>query len=166
MRTFINRVSALDRRIAAFMDRWSMAALRGALALVYIWFGLLKPLGVSPADPMVLMTSTWLPLLGPRTWVNVIGWWEVLIGVLFLFRPTIRAAILLLMLQMVGTAMPLVLLPELTFQEGRWPWGPTMEGQYIFKNVLIIAAALAVGGSVRRGARGTESASGRRYAGK
>ena len=79
----------------------------------------------------------------------IIGWWEVAIGITFLFRRTIRLAIALLALQMVGTFMPLILLPAVTFQAGLLPYGPTMEGQYIIKNLLIISAALVVGGTVR-----------------
>lgn len=80
----------------------------------------------------------------------MIGWWEVAIGVSFLFQRTLRLAIALLAMQMVGTFMPLVLLPDVTFQLGGYPVAPTMEGQYIIKNLLIISAALVVGGSVRR----------------
>jgi len=54
-----------------------------------------------------------------------------------------------LALQMVGTFMPLVMLPGVTFQEGRAPYAPTMEGQYIIKNLLIISAGMVVGGTVR-----------------
>jgi len=152
--TFIARagmsLNRLDLRIARFMRRFGVTALRYALAVIFIWFGLLKPLGVSPAEPLVLMTVDWMPLLSARSWLAVIGWWEVAIGVAFLFGPTLRLAIGLLALQMVGTFMPLVLLPGVTFQEGAMPWGLTMEGQYIVKNLLIIAAALVVGGTVRQ----------------
>lgn len=136
------------------MDRWGVPALRYALAVIFILFGVLKPLGLSPAAPLVRETVAFLPLGTPDTWVAVIGWWEVAIGVCFLWRGTIRVAIALLAAQMVGTFMPLVLLPEATFQPGRYPWAPTMEGQYIIKNLLIIAAALVVGGTVRRGNEG------------
>lgn len=144
----------IDRRIVEFMGRWGMPALRGALAVIFIWFGVLKPLGLSPAAGLLKKTVAWMPLLSPDQWLAVIGWWEVVIGVTFLFRPTLRVAIGLLALQMVGTFMPLVMLTDVTFQEGRVPYAPTMEGQYIIKNLLIIAAALVVGGSVRpRGQR-------------
>ena len=142
---------AFDRKIAAFMRRYGTVALRGSLGVIFIWFGVLKPLGLSPAQPLVEATVGWLPVFGPRGWVTVIGWWEVAIGVAFLFRPAIRLAILLLALQMVGTFLPLVLLPEVTFQAGRIPYGPTLEGQYIIKNLLIISAALVIGGTVRPG---------------
>jgi hypothetical protein len=88
-----------------------------------------------------------MPLLSPDGWVAVIGWWEVLIGVTFLFHRTIRIAIALLALQMGGTFLPLVLLPHVAFQSV--PLVPTIEGQYIIKNLIIISAALVVGGTVR-----------------
>ena len=140
---------AFDRTIAAFMRRYGTAALRGSLGVIFIWFGVLKPFGMSPAEPLVEATVGWLPVFSPRGWVTVIGWWEVAIGVAFLFRTTLRLAIALLALQMVGTFLPLVLLPEITFQAGRIPYGPTLVGQYIIKNLLIISAALVVGGTVR-----------------
>ena len=143
-------LDAIDRSIAAFMRRWGILALRVSLSIVFIWFGILKPLGLSSAAPLVLATVDWMPLLEPETWLAVIGWWEVAIGVMFLFRPTIRVAIALLAMQMVGTFMPLVVLPSVTFQEGMFPYAPTMEGQYIIKNLLIISAALVIGGTVRR----------------
>jgi uncharacterized membrane protein YphA (DoxX/SURF4 family) len=131
------------------MRRWGVAALRVSLGIVFIWFGMLKPLGLSPAEPLVLATVRWLPILDPERWVVVIGWWEVAIGVGFLIPGATRFAIALLALQMVGTLMPLVVLPDVAFQMGRVPYGPTMEGQYIIKNLLIISAALVVGGTVR-----------------
>ncbi|MEM7754651.1 MAG: hypothetical protein AAF297_03335 [Planctomycetota bacterium] len=141
--------SKIDAAIAGFMRRYGHGALRYSLAVIFVWFGLLKPLGLSPAEDLVLQTVDWMPVLSARAWLAVIGWWEVAIGVLFLFRPTLRFAIGLLAMQMVGTFMPLVMLPEVTFQSGRVPYGLTLEGQYIVKNLLIISAAMVVGGTVR-----------------
>lgn len=141
---------SIDRRISTFMERWGILALRYSMAVIFIGFGILKPLGISPAAPLVEQTVAWLPLFSPETFVDLIGWWEVAIGVTFLFRATIRLAIALLAMQMVGTFMPLVMLPEVTFQAGRAPFAPTMEGQYIIKNLLIISSALVIGGTVRR----------------
>ncbi|HUF75414.1 MAG TPA: DoxX family protein, partial [Longimicrobiales bacterium] len=120
-------LDAVDRRIAAFMRRWGILALRVSLAAIFIWFGILKPLGLSPAGPMVRATVGWMPLLSPDTWVAVIGWWEVAIGLTFLFHRTVRIAIALLALQMAGTFLPLVLLPHVTFQPGHIPYAPTIE---------------------------------------
>ena len=142
-------IDSIDRQISTFMGRWGTLALRLSFGIIFIWFGILKPFGLSSAEPLIMATVPWLPLFDGGTWVDIIGWWEVLIGVAFLFRKTVRIAIALLAMQMVGTFMPLVVLPDVTFQAGHIPYGPTMEGQYIIKNLMIISAALVVGGTVR-----------------
>jgi uncharacterized membrane protein YkgB len=154
------RFDRLDRKISAHMQRWGDPALRISLAIIFVWFGILKPLGFSPAAPLVRATTAWMPLFEPDQWVAIIGWWEVAIGLTFLFRATTRIAIALLAMQMVGTFLPLILLPAVTFQTGHVPYAPTVEGQYIIKNLLIISAALVLGGTVREG--GKQKAEGRR----
>jgi uncharacterized membrane protein YkgB len=148
-RGLLRRLDQLDRWLARRMARWGIVLMRAALGIVFIWFGLLKPLGLSPAEPLVLATVAWMPVLDPHGWLALLGWWEVAIGVTFLFRRTLRIAIGLLALQMVGAFLPLVMLSEVTFQAGRVPYAPTVEGQYVIKNLVIIAAALVVGGTVR-----------------
>lgn len=100
---------------------------------------------MSSAETLLKQTVTWLPFGTPEQWLYIIGIWEVFIGIFFLFRKTIRLAIALLFLQMIGTFMPLVFLPQVTFQNGN-PLVLTLEGQYIIKNILIISAALVLGG--------------------
>ena len=154
----------LDRRIAGFLGRYGVRVMRYALAFVFIVFGILKPLGVSPAESLVLETVKWIPLLTPRQMLYLIGWWEVAIGLCLLFRPLIRLGILLLALQMVGTFMPLVIVPEACYRKlpalgGRFEmWTFTTEAQYILKNLLIIAGAMIVGGTVRRSSESTGNA--------
>lgn len=138
-------LGTLDRRIAGWMHRNGHFIVRMALAVVFIWFGLLKPLGISPAETLVKNTVFFLP---GDLFVSILGWWEVAIGVGLLYRPMNRLAILLLFLQMPGTLLPLVLLPEVCFTQV--PFGLTMEGQYIIKNAVLIGAALVVGGTVRQ----------------
>lgn len=139
----------LDRRIAGWMYRYGRRFLRISLAVVFIWFGALKPLGLSPAEELVKQTIYWFK---PEIFVSILGWWEITIGVCLLIQPLIRVAIFLLMLQMPGTMLPLILLPEVCFT--RFPFGLTMEGQYIIKNLILISAAIVVGGTVRRDAPG------------
>lgn len=148
----------IDYAIASIMNRWGITALRISLGIIFIWFGILKPLGLSPAIPLVEATVGWLPFFSPGEWVSLIGWWEVVIGVSFLFKKTLRLAIALLFLQMVGTFMPLVLITGVTFQAGHFFYAPTMEGQYIIKNLLIISAALVIGGTVRRDVKSVPNA--------
>ncbi|PXX99222.1 hypothetical protein DF185_14495 [Marinifilum breve] len=129
------------------MQRLSIPAIRISFAVIFIWFGILKPIGLSAAIPLVKSTVSWMPLFAAETWVDIIGWWEVLIGVFFLFKKSTRIAIGLLFLQMTGTFMPLFILPEVTFQGGNILL-PTLEGQYVIKNIMIISAALTIGGSL------------------
>lgn len=138
--------STLDQHIARLMSRWSIPALRISFGIIFIWFGILKPLDISSAESLLKATVVWLPIGSPGFWLIVIGWWEVIIGVTFLFKRTTKIAIGLLFLQMFGTFMPLILLPELTFQNGNI-LAPSLEGQYIIKNVMIISAALVLGGT-------------------
>ncbi len=142
-------IDSLDGRITSYMKKYGVRALQISLAVIFIWFGALKVAGLSPAADLVLATVKWMPFFSPETWLKIIGWWEVIIGVSFLFHKTKRIAIALLAMQMAGTFLPLIILPEITFQPGRYLYAPTIEGQYIIKNLLIISAALVVGGTVR-----------------
>lgn len=140
------RFDRLDREIARQMDRLGIPTLRVALGVVFIWFGGLKVIGGSPAADLVAATVYVVP---PELFVPILGVWEVLIGLCLLYRPLIRVGILLLFLQMPGTFLPIILLPEVVFVT--FPHELTVEGQYIVKNLVIIGAALVVGGTVREG---------------
>ena len=142
----IQSFKTIDQGIAKHMNKWGIPLIKFSFAIIFIWFGILKPFGWSAAIPIVKSTVSWLPFFEPKTWVHIIGWWEVLIGILFLFKGTVRIAIFLLFLQMSGTFMPMVFLPEVVYQDGN-VFLPTMEGQYIIKNIMIISAALVVGGT-------------------
>ena len=146
LRRFWHWFDPIDRLIATFMSRIGVLLLRWSLAIVFIWFGALKLVGMSPAAALVVATVDWMPIPG-EVFVVVLGWWEVLIGAFLLYRPTIRIALALLFLQMPGTILPLFLLPEVTFTSV--PLGLTLEGQYIIKNVTLVSAALVVGGTAR-----------------
>ncbi|WP_412062469.1 hypothetical protein [Rubrivirga sp. IMCC45206] len=144
-------IDRLDARIAGWMDRWGIRLLRYAVGLVFVWFGALKLVpGLSPAEELVRATAPF-----GDGFLTVLAVWEIAIGALLMVRPTVRAALLLLALQMPGTFLPFVVLPEVCFST--WPFvspldavALTLEGQYIVKNVVLIAAGLVVGGAVRQ----------------
>ena len=142
----IRSFNDLDILITNFMSRWGITLLRYSLGIIYIWFGILKPFGLSPAQELVENTVYWFD--DKATFVNFLGWWEVVIGFTMCVRPLIRISIFLLFLQMPGTFLPLVLLPEVCFTD--FPYGLTLEGQYIVKNMIIISSALVIGGTVRK----------------
>jgi len=139
-----HRLDPIDRAIASFMDRIGVRLLRYSLSVVFVWFGALKIVDMSPAHDLVRDTVTWVPF---DLFYPILGWWEVLIGLFLLYRPTLRIAVLLMFLQMPGTALPLFVLPEVTFTD--FPFGLTLEGQYIIKNLTLVAAAMVVGGTAR-----------------
>ena len=144
MNNMKDKIDSLDQHIADWMYKYGMLVLRISLAVVFIWFGALNPLGIRPAEELVQRTVYWIP---PELFLPLLGFWEVAIGVCLLYRPLIRAAILLLFLQMPGTMLPLILLPDVCFT--KFPFGLTLEGQYIIKNLILISAGLVIGGTVR-----------------
>lgn len=137
------RLLSLDRAVSTWMNLHGRVFLRYSVAVIFIWFGALKPFFASPANELVKRTVYWIQ---PDIFLPILGWWEVAIGICFLFRPLLRAGLLLLALQLPGTFLPLLVLPHVCFE--RIPFVPTMEGQYIIKNLLIIGAALVIGGTV------------------
>jgi len=140
-----DRFESIDKTIAEQMSRWSVPVLQTSLGIVFIWFGALKVLDVSPAADLVAATVYFVP---PEIFVPILGVWEVVIGICLLHRRLVRVGIFLLFLQMPGTFLPFILLPDVTF--ATVPYELTVEGQYIVKNLVLIGAALAVGGTVRQ----------------
>ena len=141
----------LDRRLVAWMGHHGPTLTRLALGVVFTWFGVLKFFpGSSPAE--TLATNTILKLTGGNisreTALIGLAIWEVLIGIGLLTGKLLRVTLLLLFLQMAGTMLPLLFFPDETFV--RFPLVPTLEGQYIIKNLVLIAAAIVVGATVRR----------------
>jgi len=136
----------IDPIIVHWMTKHGQHFLRYSIAIVFIWFGGLKVLGVSPAADLVMKTTYFVD---PSWFFPVLAWWEVIIGLCFLWRPAIRVGILLLLPHMVGTFMPMLLLPEVVYQSKNLLY-LTMEGQYIVKNLLIIGSAIVIGSHVRR----------------
>ena len=146
------RLEELDILVTSFMNKWGVTLLRYSLGIIYIWFGALKPLGLSPAQELVENTVYWFE--DPKTFVPILGVWEVVIGITICIKPLIRVALFLLFIQMPGTFLPLILFPEVCFTN--FPFGLTLEGQYIVKNLIIISAAIVVGSTVRKDISSTE----------
>jgi hypothetical protein len=88
-------------------------------------------------------------MVSPHQSVPILATLECVIGIGLFFGLVLRATLLLLFVQMLGTLLPLVLFPAETFVV--FPVAPTLEGQYIIKNVVLISAAIVVGATVRGG---------------
>lgn len=149
MRNLFNRV---DAQITHWMGKYGLTLLRLSLGLVFFWFGILKFFpGMSPAQELAIRTISLLTFgLVPETVIIYgLATWEVLIGLGLLFGIAMRVTLLLLFVQMLGTITPLFLFPHETFQV--FPISPTLEGQYIIKNLVLISAGIALGSTVRGG---------------
>ena len=137
----------LDEKIVRVFSRYAVPLARFAIFIVFFWFGILKMLGLSPATPFVeSLFELTISFISFETFIVLFGVLEMVIGMLFLIPRATRVVIPLLFLHMVTTAMPLIMLPE-TAWSGFFV--PTLEGQYIIKNLLIIACAFTIAGSIK-----------------
>ena len=142
----------LDARIAAWMARHGVTLTRLALGVVFLWFGAIKFVpDWSPAADLATRTITTLSfgMIPPSVSLPLLAAWESLIGIGLLTGRFLRTTLLLLFVQMPGTLMPLFLFPHETFRA--FPYAPTLEGQYIIKNLVLVGAAIVIGATVRGG---------------
>lgn len=128
------------------MDAYGAEALRVSLAIVFIWFGILKVIGRSPVADLVERTAYWMP---SELAVPGLGAWEIAVGLGLLFRFALRLTLLLFWLQLAGTFLVLVLRPDIAFQQGH-PLLLTMEGEFVIKNLVLITGGLVVGATAKR----------------
>ena len=151
------RLEPIDVRITAWMGRNGVPLLRISLGVVFLWFGFLKFFpGLSPAQDLAARTVSALTFgaISPSLSVPLLAAWECVIGIGLIVGRALRLVLLLLLVQMLGTLSPIVLFPEELFV--RIPYAPTLEGQYIIKNFVLISAAVVVGATVRGGRLVTE----------
>ena len=146
------RFDVVYARITGWMARHGLPLLRISLGFVFLRFGALKFFpGLSPASDLAARTIETLTfgVVPARVSVPLLAGWECLIGLGLLFGVFMRATLLLLAVQMAGTLTPLLLFPGEVFT--RVPYAPTLEGQYIIKNAVLISAAIVLGATVRGG---------------
>jgi uncharacterized membrane protein YkgB len=142
----------IDLRITSWMARHGVTITRVSLGVVFLWFGVIKFVpGWSPAADLAVRTIDRLTfgLVQPALALPLLAAWETLIGLGLLAARYLRFTLALLFLQMPGTMLPLFFFPGETFTA--FPHAPTLEGQYIIKNLVLVAAALVVGATVRGG---------------
>lgn len=138
---------ALDLRLINLFQRLFLPSARIAIFIVFFWFGLLKLIGLSPADTLALaLVERTIGFTYFDTLFIVLSLIECVIGILFLFPKMTRIVIPLLIAHMALVCSPLILLPDLIWQA---PFTPTLEGQYIIKNAVIIAVAIGIAASTQ-----------------
>lgn len=136
----------IDNAMILTMREHGVPVLRIALGIVFVWFGALKVIGRSPVGDLVAQTVYWVD---PAWFVPFLGVWEAAVGVGLLAGVALRLVLFLFWLQMAGTLLVLVLRPDLAFQNGN-PLLLTVTGEFVIKNLVLIAAGLVVGSTVRR----------------
>ncbi len=152
MQNATNTFRKVDLTLIRWMARYGITLLRISLGIVFFWFGFLKFFpGLSPAQDLAartitIMTFGWLPA---SISLPLLAGWECVIGLGFITGKFMRVTLLLLVAQMAGTLTPLIFFPAETFTQ--FPIAPTFEGQYIIKNLVLIAAGLVIGATVRGG---------------
>jgi len=135
-----------DQTVISWVRKYSVAMLRVALGVVFVWFGALKILGISPVAGLVAKTLYFLP---PHVAVVGMGVVEVIIGLGLLSGLAMRLTLLLFVAQMMGTFLTMVIRPDLTFTDGN-PFKLSANGEFIIKNLVLISAGLVVLGTVRK----------------
>lgn len=138
-------IQALDLKLIEFFKRTFQPVARFSVFVIFFWFGVIKLLGLSPASPLAeALTAKTVGMQYFEPLFYTIAVLECLVGILFLFPQLTRVVIPLLLFHMVIVCSPLVLVPEFTWQAFMVP---TLEGQYIIKNAVVIAVAVGIAAS-------------------
>jgi uncharacterized membrane protein YkgB len=140
----------IDLAITGWMSANGILLLRLSIGIIFFWFGLLKFFkGLSPAETLAIKTIDKLTfhMLNEKLIITTLAAWETIIGIGLIFKIYLRATLLLLFLQMLGTFTPLFLFPSDIF--AHFPYALTIEGQYIFKNIVVISGGIVIGATVR-----------------
>ena len=142
---------AIDARITDWMAKYGILLLRVSLGVIFFWFGFLKFFpGLSPAQGLATRTIDVLSfgMIPPNVSIFILAAWESVIGIGLISGKFLRIILFLLFTQMLGTITPVLLFPSEVFT--RIPYAPTLEGQYIIKNLVLISAGLVIGATVKK----------------
>lgn len=137
--------SAFGQRLDRLSYAHGPAALRISIGVVFLWFGALKLFpNVSPAETIAVdtLTTLTLGLVPARALALGLAVFEMTIGACFISGTYRRVALPLLIAHMLGTGLPFFMFPSQLFDHS--PFVPTLLGQYILKNMIILSAAVVL----------------------
>lgn len=152
MSTFYRQYVKLDASATRWMAKTGIVFLRISIGVIFFWFGVLKFFpGLSPAQDLATRTIDMMTfgLMPAQLSLFLLATWECIIGLGMITGRFMRLTLLLLFGQMAGTLTPLIFFPHETFMV--FPIAPTMEGQYIIKNIALVSAGIVIGATVRGG---------------
>lgn len=133
-------LKTLDAKISKFTNINLDSLTRISLAIIYVWFGALKIVVESPAEEFAKKTVEFTGV--ENELFILIGFWEIFLGLLFLFKKYTRLAGILFALHISATFLPFITIPDSVF--ANFPFEFTLEGQYVVKNLLLITAVLTL----------------------
>ncbi|MGM0665810.1 MAG: hypothetical protein ACQETA_00680 [Bacteroidota bacterium] len=142
----------IDIAVTRWMAAKGLVLLRWSIGLIFVWFGFLKYFdGLSPAQDLAISTIgiVTFGLLPDAVIIYGLATLEFVIGIGLIFKIFLRETLLLLFLQMVGTFLPVFILPSEVFNI--FPYSLTLEGQYIIKNLVVVSSGIVLGATVRGG---------------
>jgi uncharacterized membrane protein YphA (DoxX/SURF4 family) len=143
---------SIESRVSALMAENGILFTRLALGVIFLWFGVLKfAPGQSPAEDLAKRTLVKLTFghIPAQVCLYILAVWECAIGLGFLCGRFVRSTLILLFLQLPGTFLPLLFFPSETWKH--IPYSPTLEGQYILKNLVLISAGIIIVSTMRGG---------------
>lgn len=140
--SLLSLVVRLDELVLGVLRRWSITGLRLTLGAVFLWFGALKIFANSPVTSLIEETYAFLPV---GTFISVLGVWEMFIGIGIIVKRALRLVLVLLAVHLVGTFTAVLLNPRLFFVQG-FPLCLTVDGEFVMKNLVLITAAMVIGG--------------------
>jgi uncharacterized membrane protein YphA (DoxX/SURF4 family) len=129
-----------------------IAFLRISIGIIFLWFGFIKYFpGLSPIEDLALRTTNVITfnLLSDSAMAIGLATLECLIGILLISGKFLRAALALLLLQLIGAISPVFIFSSEVFKI--FPVVPTLAGQYIIKDIVLISAGILIGSTVRGG---------------
>lgn len=138
----MSKLHKFDRRFISWASKHYGWIARGALFVIYFVFGLLKLIGLSPANELAIGFAEKMGF-GAYAYelYYLLAIVECVIGVLILFPRFTRVAILLMFGHIAVVCSPLIFYTEAVWQS---PFVPNLEGQYIIKNAALVALALGL----------------------
>ncbi len=142
----MDQLTPQENKAYQWMAKYGVTLLRISIGIVFFWFGVQKFFpGVSSAEDLATRTIEVMTfgIITQSLGMPLLAAWEVIIGLTFIFGRFMRIAIPLLFLQMIGTVTPLFFFPSETFN--MVPFTPTLVGQYIIKNVVLVSGAMIIG---------------------
>ena len=152
MQDLRGKINGTEIRVTEWLVRYSIVLLRIGLGVVFFWFGVLKFFpGASPAQGLALNTMDVLTfgLVPASAALILLATLECAIGIGLITGKFLRLTLMLLVFQMLGAWSPLLLFPGEAFIQ--FPYAPTLEGQYIIKNIVLVGAGLVIGATLRGG---------------